>query len=182
MMLLAMLLLPQEAGPADSIAQTFGVDGPHLLAQVISFAIVCALLYRLAYTPVLTMLEARRQQIAQGLANTAKINAALAAIDAERQAVLTGARDEASRLLAEAREAAKRVKQFETRRATAEAERIVAKAHEAATQEHTRMLIELRGEVGRLVTRTTAAVTGKILTPDDHRRLADDTARQLSAS
>jgi F-type H+-transporting ATPase subunit b len=74
------------------------------------------------------------------------------------------------------------VKQFETRRATAEAERIVAKAHEAATQEHTRMLIELRGEVGRLVTRTAAAVTGKILTPDDHRRLADDTARQLSAS
>ena len=147
MMLLAMLLLPQEAGPADSIAQTFGVDGPHLLAQVISFAIVCALLYRLAYTPV-----------------------------------LTGARDEASHLVAEAREAAKRVKQFEARRAIAEAERIVAKAHEAATQEHTRMLIELRGEVGRLVTRTTAAVTGKILTPDDHRRLADDTARQLSAS
>src|SRR5258705_13956453 len=122
MMLLAMLLLPQEAGPADSIAQTFGVDGPHLLAQVISFAIVCALLYRLAYTPVLTMLDARRQQIAQGLPNPAKINAALAAIDAQRQAGLIRARDGASHLVAAARRAAKRVQKLQARRPTAEAE------------------------------------------------------------
>jgi F-type H+-transporting ATPase subunit b len=182
MTLLAVMLQPAEAGHADSIAQTFGVDAPHLLAQVVSFAIVCALLYRLAYRPVLAMLEARRQQIAQGLANTEKINAALAAIDAERLAVLAGARDEASRLVAEARESAKRLKQLETQRAAADAERIVAKAREAAGLEHTRMLNELRGEVGRLVVQTTAVVTGKILSADDHRRLADDTARQLSAS
>ena len=34
-------------------------------------------------------------------------------------------------------------------------------------------------EVGRLVVQTTASVTGKILTPEDHRRLAEETARQL---
>jgi len=67
-----------------SIASTFGVDWPHLTAQVISFAIVCAALYWFAYGPVLRMLDSRRQQIAQGLANTEKINAALAGIEAQR--------------------------------------------------------------------------------------------------
>ena len=67
----------------SSIASTFGVDWPHLTAQLISFAIVCAALYWFAYRPVLRMLESRRQQIAQGLANTEKINAVLAYIEAQ---------------------------------------------------------------------------------------------------
>jgi F-type H+-transporting ATPase subunit b len=41
------------------------------------------------------------------------------------------------------------------------------------------MLVDLKREVGRLVLQTTASVTGKILTPDDHRRLAEETAKQL---
>ena len=43
------------------------------------------------------------------------------------------------------------------------------------------MLAELKQEVGRLVVQTTATVTGKILTPEDHRRLAEETARQLTS-
>ena len=58
----------------------------------------------------------------------------------------------------------------------------MAQAREAAAQEHARMLAELRREVGRLVVQTTAAVIGKVLTPDDQRRLAEETARQLTAS
>jgi F-type H+-transporting ATPase subunit b len=168
-------------GQVAEIARTFGVDWPHLTAQIVSFSIVCALLYWLAYKPVLTMLAARREQIAVGLANTEKINAALASIEAQRKAVVAGAHEEAKRLVQEAREAAKRVQEIETQRAVASAEQIVVKARDEATRERTRMLNELRAEVGRLVVQTTAAVTGKILTPDDHRRLAEETARELSA-
>ncbi len=61
----------------QQVAQTFGVDWIHLGAQSLSFGIVCVILYRLAYGPILTMLETRRQQIAAGLANAAKIKAEL---------------------------------------------------------------------------------------------------------
>jgi F-type H+-transporting ATPase subunit b len=44
------------------------------------------------------------------------------------------------------------------------------------------MLAELKREVGRLVVQTTATVTGKILTPEDHRRLAEETAKVAAAS
>jgi F-type H+-transporting ATPase subunit b len=43
------------------------------------------------------------------------------------------------------------------------------------------MLAELRREVGRLVVATTTKVTGKVLTPDDQKRLAEETTRELAA-
>lgn len=175
-------LIVQAAGgeQAESLAQTFGVDWPHLTAQIISFAIVCLLLYRLAYKPVLQMLKTRREQIAQGLANTEKINAALAGIESQRQQVMAQAKAEATSVIADAREAAKRLQEQEAQRAIATAEQIVLRARDAAAQEHERMLAELKREVGRLVTQTTGAVIGRVLTPDDERRLAEDTARHLN--
>ena len=177
------LMLQQEAvgGPVEKIARTFGVDWPHLTAQLVSFAIVCAALYLLAYKPVLRMLEARRQQIALGLANTEKINAALANIESQRQSVMADAQAQSTRLIAEARDIAKRLQEQEAQRSIVTAEQIMAKAREAAEQEHARMFAELRREVGRLVVQTTTAVVGKVLTPDDERRLAEETARHLAA-
>ena len=55
------------------------------------------------------------------------------------------------------------------------------KARQAAEAEHARMLAELRREVGRLVVQTTAKVTGKVLTPDDQQRLAEETAKVVAA-
>lgn len=169
-------------GQVAEIARTFGVDWPHLLAQVVSFAIVCVLLYRFAYQPVLRMLDERRKTIALGLANTEKINAALANIEAQRQSVLEEARAESARLIADARDVAARLRQQEAERATAEGGEIVRKARDAAGLEHARMLAELRQEVGRLVVQTTTAVVSRVLTPEDHRRLAEETSRQLAAS
>jgi len=163
------------------IARTFGVDWVHLGSQMISFGIVCAVLYAFAYKPILKMLEARRQQIASGLANAAKIKAELDHIEVQRQDVLTKAGADGKQLVDDARAAAARVQSEETRKATVAAEQIVARAHEAAERDRAEMLTELRREVGRLVVQTTASVTGKVLTPEDHRRLAEETARQLGA-
>ena len=179
MLVLAMQAVA-EGGQAGEIARTFGVDWPHLISQSVSFAIVCGALYALAYKPILRVLEARRQQIAAGLANAAKIKAELARIESERQAVLTKAGDEGKRLIDEARAAAARVQTEETQKALASAEQILARAREAAERDHARMLAELKHEVGRLVVQTTASVTGKILTAEDHHRLAEETASQLA--
>ena len=164
------------------LAQTFGVDWPHLLAQVVSFSIVCALLYRLAYTPVLAMLAKRRELITQGLVNTEKINAALAAIEAQREQTLAAARGEAAAIVDHAREAAKRLHEQETDKAIAAANRILVRAREQATAERTQMMAVARREIGRLVVETTAVVAGRVLTEDDQRRLVDETTHQLKAA
>ena len=172
--------IAQGGGALAEVAQTFGVDWPHLGAQMISFGIVCAVLYALAYKPILKMLATRREQIAAGLANADKIRAELERIAAERHDILVKAGVEGKQLIEEARAAAE-VRAVETRKATTEAEQIVARAHEAAARDHARMLAELKREVGRLVVQTTASVTGKVLTADDHRRLSEETAKQLAS-
>jgi len=171
----------QGSGQVEKIVTTFGVDGPHLIAQIISFCIVCALLYRFAYRPILKMLDERRRQIAQGLANTEKIKAELAKTESLREELLLKANAQAAKIIEEAHAAATRVEERETRKAISAAELIVANAREAAAQDYSRMLTELKREVGRLVVQTTAAVTGKILTAEDQRRLAEETVKQLPA-
>jgi F-type H+-transporting ATPase subunit b len=164
----------------NDVARTFGVDWPHLIAQIISFSIVCILLYKFAYKRVLTMLEERRQRIAEGLANAEKSKAELAKAETQRQEILAKADAQANKLIEEARAAAARVLEQETQKAIGTAEQILAKAREAAAQDHARMLADLKREVGRLVVQTTATVTGKILTAEDQRRLAEETARQVA--
>ena len=85
---------------------------------------------------------------------------------------------QAAKVIEEARAAGARVLEQETQKAIAAAEQIMIKAREAAAQDHDRMLAELKREVGRLVVQATTAVTGKILTPEDQRRLAEETAKQ----
>jgi F-type H+-transporting ATPase subunit b len=178
----AFFLLAQEGGgQVEQIARTFGVDWTHLGAQIISFAIVCAVLYKFAYRQVLAMLEQRRQQIAQGLANAEKIKAELDRTEAQRQEVMAQAYAQSAKFIEDSRVAAARVLESETQKAVAAAEQIMAKAREAAAQDHDRMLAELKHEVGHMVVRAAMTVTGKILTPEDQRRLAEEASSQVAA-
>ena len=168
------------ANAFTDIANQFGLDAPHFIAQCISFGIVAFALYKFAYHPVLTVLEERRQRIAESLANADRIKQELARTETARQEVLNQANPQANQLIEEARAAAARVQEQETQKAIAAAEQIIAKARDAAAQDHARMLAELKREVGRLVVETTAKVTGRILTVEDQQRLAEETNRQLA--
>jgi F-type H+-transporting ATPase subunit b len=161
--------------------ETLGVKWPEFIASLINFSIVLFVLWRFAYKPIFEMLAARRQKIADSVANADKIKAELAKTEVDRQKVLADAGDKANKLIEDARQAAARVREQETQKAIAAAEQIVAKAREAAAQERAQMLAQLKREVGRLVVQTTATVTGKVLTSDDQQRLAQETEKQLAA-
>ncbi len=178
---MALLVFVSGGGQVEEIAKTFGVDWSHLLAQIASFCIVCLLLSRYAYRPVLRMLEARRQKIAEGLADAERIKIEASRSEAQRQKVLDQANTQASKLIEEARAAGACVQEQETQRAIAAAEQIITKAREAALQERARLLAELKREFGRLVVQATATTVGKILTEEDQRRLAEETAGHVTA-
>jgi F-type H+-transporting ATPase subunit b len=166
---------------ARDTGEKFGFNTSLFISQIISFCIVAFLLHRFAYKPILQVLEERRRRIEEGLANAEKIKAELARTEAARREVLDQANTQANKLIEEARAAAARVQEQETQKAIAAAEQIIVKAREAAAADHARMLAELKREVGRLVVETTGRVTGKVLTPEDQKRLAEETTRQLAA-
>lgn len=175
------VMLAATENPITEISRTFGLNLHDFFSQVISFLIVAGLLYVFAYKKILGILHERRETIAAGLANADKIKAELASTESARRKILDDANAQANKLIEEARAAAARVQEQETQKAIATAEQIIAKAREAAAADHARMMAELKREVGRLVVETTSKVTGKVLTLDDQKKLAEETNKQLAA-
>jgi len=164
----------------EQTLQSLGIYWPKLLAQTVNFAIVMFVLWRFAYRPVLKMLEERRQRVAEAMINAEKAREELAKTEGQRAQVLAETNAQANKMIEEARAAAAKVREQETQKAIKEAEQIVAKAREAAALERTRMLADVKRELGRLVIATTSKVTGKVLTSEDQRRLTEETTKALA--
>lgn len=161
-------------------AETFGWNPRLFFSQVVSFVIVALLLRRFAYKPILAVLEERRKQIEQAQLNAGKVQQQLAEAEQRYAEILAKANEQAQKMIDEARESAGHLADRKEQEAIAAAEQILAKAREASQLEHERTMAQLKRELGRLVVDTTAKVTGKVLTPEDQRRLQDEAARQIA--
>lgn len=178
------MILAATGGMGDIVnntLQTFGWNPWLFLSQVISFVIVAFCLRRFAYKPVLAVLEERRQRIAEGLLNAEKIKQQLAEAEQRYAEILAKANAQAEKMIDEARQSTAHLAERKQQEAIAAAEQILAKAREASALEYERTMAELKRQLGRLVVDTTAKVTGKVLTPDDQRRLQEEASRQLAS-
>lgn len=168
-------------GTAAAVGETFGFNTWAFVAQVLSFSIVCAVLYKFAYHPILKLLEDRRSHIELSYREAAAIKVQVA--DAERRAndIVVQASSGAHKIVEEAKAAAQEFQEKQIHQAKQDAEDLIAKAREATKRDYDRMLAELKGEVARLVVDTTAKVTGRILTAEDQKRLIEEANREIAA-
>ncbi|NLT72189.1 MAG: F0F1 ATP synthase subunit B [Verrucomicrobiaceae bacterium] len=164
----------------EGILQTFGLDWPKFISQVIIVLIVYVILSKYAFGPVIAMLEARRKRIAEGEANLKTIETELGKAEEKVRGMLDQANLDAERLIAEARESAEAVRGQKTQEAVKEAQSIIEKAREASRLEHESAMNELRRDFGRLVIDATSKVTGKVLDDGDQKRINEETAGQVA--
>jgi F-type H+-transporting ATPase subunit b len=141
--------------------------------QIIAVAIVQLTLNAWVNRPMLNMMEARKQKIAQGLED-ARV-AAEARADAEKQAarIISEAQTEASKVVAEATERATAA----GRDVKAAAEAEAAQAKDAALAEaevaRNRILGDLRGQVASLAIAAANKIVGEALDEKKQRDLLD---------
>jgi F-type H+-transporting ATPase subunit b len=164
----------------SELLNTFGIEWPKFLAQLILFIVVYFILKRFAFGPIIAMLEERRRRIEEGQLNAEKIKQQLAEAEKRHAEILAKANAEAQKMIDEARASASVVAERKQQEAIAAAEEVLAKAREASAIEHERTMAQLKRELGRLVVDTTAKVTGKVLTSEDQRRLQEEASRQLA--
>ena len=164
-----------------SVAQQFGVYWPNLIAQLILFAIVYFVLKRFAFKPIIAMLEERRRRIEEGQLNAEKIKKQLAEAQTKYEEILAKANADSQKLLEEVRASGDRLADQKRQEAIAAAEQITLKAQEAMALERDKSMAEMKRELGRLVVDATSRVTGKVLSPQDHEKINEETARQIAA-
>lgn len=170
----------EAMNPVSQVFHDFHIMWGNFIAQCIAFLIVAALLKKFAFGPVLEILDERRERIAAGEANLQQVQKQIAENEKRQDEILTKANEDAKRLIEEAKESATAVGEKKTQEAVAAAQAIIAKAEEAAKAEREQMTAELRKEFGRLVTATTAQVTGKVLTDDDQKRINEEALAKVS--
>ena len=169
--------------PAETIIQlfgSFGVDGPHLLIQLINFSILAFILYRFAIKPALGQMEERNRLIEKGLADAQAATQRLAEAQQASDAKLNAASDEAAKILAEARNSAKAAVEAAKAEAQAAQTEVIAKAKAAIEADRVKMLAEVRGEVSRLVVETAAKVLAENLDDATRGRLNEAAVKQLA--
>ena len=176
-----MILLASIADDAAQIAEKFGFQPQIFASQVVSFLIVCALLYKFAYGPVQQMLDQRRKTIEDGQKNALAIREQLAATEKRVSEMLIAANTKDETMLTEAKESAHALSERERQATIAEATQLIEKAQEAARQASEIEMRKLKGEVGRLVIETTAKVIGREISTADQERLSRETAAQIGA-
>ena len=98
-----------------------GIEWTLLLAQIVNFAILIVLLRMFLYQPVLNMLNARKDRIAQSMRDAERVSAAAREAEAEKVKVLEVARREAQEIRAQATRDAEKIAQDVRGRAEVEA-------------------------------------------------------------
>ncbi len=157
---------------------------PHaaeLVVGAIAFAIVFFFIAKWVLPRVNTLLEERRQQIQGELekAETTRTEADQVLADYREQ--LAGGRDEANRIIEEARRTADQLRRDIQAAAEQEAQDTVVRAQEEIRAERDRVFNELRVHVGEIAVDLAGRVVGQALDKRAHDKLIDDYIEQVAA-
>ena len=136
----------------------------------IAFIIVLVILKKFAWVPILTSLKERETGIANAIASAEKVQAEMAAMKNENEALMNKAREERGVMIKEAKLQTEKMIAEAKDKAKTEYERIIADAQQAIQQQKNAALTDVKNQVGALV----IEVSEKIL----RRELANKTEQE----
>lgn len=145
-----------------------------LIAQIINFLILVAILTKVAYKPLIKVLDDRKNQIAASLEQAEREKAAAEQIKRDYQEQLMTARTQAQSIVEKAVRTAEQSKEEILAEARAEHARMLKAAQEEISRERERAFAQLRGEVVALSMAAATKIIEKNLDETANARLVTD--------
>lgn len=130
-----------------------------LIAQILNFLILLAILAKFAYKPLLNVMEERRNRIANDLDSAEKTRLEAESLKAEYTKQLADARQQATDIVEKANKIAQNLHDEMVEQARVEKEEMMASAKERIEQEKQQAMLDIRSEVIALST----MIAGKIV-------------------
>lgn len=162
--------------------KALGINLPSLLAQLINFFLLLALLYVVAYKPVMRMLDERRRRIQEGLQASEEAKERLAQTEKDVQAQMEKARQEGQALIGQAQQISARIQEESRQQARQEAEQLLGRARSEIQLERDSAIAELRQEFADLTVRAAERVIRRSLDREAHRRLIEEVLAEAPAA
>jgi F-type H+-transporting ATPase subunit b len=154
--------------------EALGISPNLLITQILNFIILFVLLRLLLYKPILNMLNTRKQKIQESLEYAEKVKQDAAAQQKEFEQKLEATRREMQAASAAAAQAGEKEREAILAQAREEARKLVEQARTQIDYERKQMLSDLRDEVVRLSMLTAQKVVGQSLDEKAHRKLVDE--------
>lgn len=154
--------------------EALGINGSFLLVQIVNLIIVYVVVSKWIVSPIIGMLEKRRETIANGLEDARVAAEARANAEKEAQKIIADAQARASQVVREATERAESVGRDVKAAAEAEAAKARDKAVAEVEEDRNRILGDLRGQVAALSIAATQKLVGDALDEKRQRNLIDE--------
>jgi F-type H+-transporting ATPase subunit b len=151
-----------------------------LVAELIAFVIMVAILAKYAYPPIMRAAEARQKQIEDGVRAAQEAERRLKEVQKDVEQTLAEARAQARETLNRAHQEAAAEAEELRDRGRKDAEAQVEKARGDIQAEKDRAIQELRAQVSALVVDAAGKVLGAAIDEKSHARLIEESLRQVS--
>src|SRR3989344_2728118 len=135
----------------SEILTTFGIDWRLLLINALNFAFALLVLWYFLYTPIMRVLEERREKVSRGVKDAETAQAKPKEIETSRGATLAAAGKEADSILASARAAGPNKERALPAKAEGAAAAVLKDAESEAQELKSRAIEESKQEVAKLV-------------------------------
>lgn len=163
------------------ILSDFGVQPALLVAQIINFTILLVILWKLAYKPIIKMLDERKARIAESMAQAQQIDERLAKLATEIKEELKKTRVEADAVIADAKQTAAQLSQDVMTEAKAQSESIIKRAEVAAKLEFEQSKQTLKKEIVILAVTAAEKATRDVLTREQKIQLTEHAAKDIAS-
>lgn len=144
-----------------------------LIAEFLIFLVTLGFLYRVAWGPLLTILQARQRRIQEGVEAAEQAKRDREAAAREYQARLEEARREGQRILDRIAKEGEEVRKELEAKARQDAEGIIARARAEIEQERQTAVQDLRRQAADLAVLAASRIIGESLDEKKHRELID---------
>lgn len=145
----------------ESLIDIFHLDIKLLIAQMINFGLVFAVLFWLVFKPLTKIMGERSAKIEKSLLEAREIAARLEEAKVEQAAIVTQARQEASRIIEAAKQVGEDKKNLLIAQAKQDIGKIITQEKENIRAEKDKTLLEIKSEAADLVMAVCVKILGE---------------------
>jgi len=163
----------------NELLDNLGVQWQLLLAQVVNFFILLVLLKKFLYKPMLKFLRERRQGIEEGLKKSELADQKFTEMRELQARELSKTRQEAQKIISEAKKRAEEAKSQIMAQAKKETESLFAKAEKDMEQVKTQRIEQAEQEIGRLAIEGMEYLVREKMSQEQRTALADEAIQHV---
>jgi F-type H+-transporting ATPase subunit b len=158
-----------------------GIDWRILIAQLINFGVLLAVLSYFVYKPVLKLIDDRREKVKKAMETAERIEKEKLELDQVRTGRLREADSEAGKMLEAAKVEAERTRTEIITTAQREAEQMMSKAREQMERERADMIRSLQETLAGVIVQMTEKILEREFSKTDQERIIGSVSKQLPA-